>query len=142
MNDDQLAEGGGMISFEQTTSRQEQMIDIGKRVQEIVTRAGLEQGVCRIFVPHTTAAVTVNENADPDVQHDIFMSLASIVKDLPGFRHAGGNSTAHMKASLIGSSAHVFVEDGLLCFGTWQGLFLCDFDGPRRRQIWVDISET
>ncbi len=116
------------------------MVDINAQVQDIVRSGGLHQGICRVFVPHTTAAVTINENADPDVQHDVLLGLSSFVKDLPAFRHAEGNSSAHIKASLMGASAEVFVEAGRLVLGTWQSLFFCEFDGPRRRKVWVKLS--
>jgi secondary thiamine-phosphate synthase enzyme len=131
----------GIVSFDVPTARREQMIDINAEVQEIVARSGIRAGTCRVFVPHTSAAVTINENADPDVQHDILLGLSSFVKDLPVFRHAEGNSTAHIQASLMGSSAEVFIEGGRLRLGTWQSLFFCEFDGPRRRKVWVKLSE-
>ena len=143
MKDRPRAEGPGTISFEfeLATGRRQQLIDINAQVQEIVSRSGVRQGVCRVFVPHTTAAVTINENADPDVPHDILLGMASFVKNLPAFRHAEGNSTAHIQSSLMGASAQVFVEEGRLRLGTWQSLFFCEFDGPRHRKVWVKISE-
>ena len=132
---------GSVTELSLRTTRQEQMIDINARVQDLVSASGLRRGSVQVFVPHTTAAVTINENADPDVQHDVLLGLASFVEDLPAFRHAEGNSTAHIKASLFGSSEQVFIEDGRLRLGTWQSLFFCEFDGPRHRKLWVKLSE-
>lgn len=118
----------------------EALVDVTARVQAAVDASGVRSGLCTVFVPHTTAGVTINENADPDVPHDILLSLRNMVPDLPGFRHGEGNSSAHVKASLMGSSATVIVEEGRLRLGTWQGLFLAEFDGPRTRKVWVRVA--
>ena len=101
--------------------------------------SGRREGVCTVFVPHTTAGMTINENSDPDVKADILMTLRDAVPDALPYAHAEGNSPAHVKASLIGSSVAIIVEDGRLRLGTWQGICLCEFDGPRTRQVWVKV---
>ena len=102
------------------------------------TRAlGVENGVITVFVPHTTAGVTINENADPDVVADMDMILDRIIPWEAGYRHMEGNSASHVKASMMGSSAQVIVRDGQLQLGTWQGIYLCEFDGPRTRKVWI-----
>jgi secondary thiamine-phosphate synthase enzyme len=106
-----------------------------------VRGCGIRDGVCRVFVPHTTAAVTINENADPDVPRDMLASLERIVPRSDGYRHAEGNAAAHIKASLFGASQTLFVENGRLVLGTWQSLFFCEFDGPRTRQVLVRVTE-
>lgn len=118
----------------------EAFVDITARVQQVVDETGVADGVCTVFVPHTTAGVTINENADPDVQHDMLLALDRMVPDRPEFRHAEGNSTAHVKASLMGSSATVFVQGGRLRLGTWQGIYFAEFDGPRSRTVWVRVA--
>ncbi len=117
-----------------------EMVDITDRVQDVVSRSGIAEGFCCVFVPHTTAAVTINENADPDVRVDILKGLDSAVPLNAGYRHGEGNSAAHIKASLVGSSELVLVEGGRLVLGTWQSVFFCEFDGPRRRQVWVSCT--
>jgi len=116
------------------------MVDITDRVQDVVSRSGIAEGFCCVFVPHTTAAVTINENADPDVRVDILKGLDSAVPLNAGYRHGEGNSAAHIKASLVGSSELVLVEGGRLVLGSWQSVFFCEFDGPRRRQVWVSCT--
>jgi len=112
------------------------MVDITGNVQAAVRQAGLKTGIVTVFCPHTTAAITINENADPDVQRDLLMALERAVPD-EGFHHSEGNSDAHTKASLLGSSVTVLVEAGSLKLGTWQSVFFCEFDGPRQRKVWV-----
>ena len=113
------------------------MVDITGEVQSALRAAGLQDGVCVVFVPHTTAGVTINENADPDVVRDILATLARVVPEHGQYTHSEGNSDAHVKASLMGFSVEVVVEDGRLQLGTWQGIYFCEFDGPRTRQVWV-----
>ena len=122
--------------FELETRSRCEMLDITSRVQEAVRAAKLGAGIVTVFCPHTTAAITINENADPDVQRDLMMALARAVPD-EGFHHAEGNSDAHTKASLVGPSVTVLVEEGRLKLGTWQSVFFCEFDGPRQRKVWV-----
>lgn len=126
-------------SFPVKTSTQTEFIDVTHSVQEAVKKAGLEDGICIIFVPHTTAAVTINENADPSVIQDILMELNKIVPFKDQYRHREGNSPAHIKASLLGCSQTVFVESGKLVLGTWQGIFFCEFDGPRNRKVHIKV---
>jgi secondary thiamine-phosphate synthase enzyme len=121
-----------------TTSRTE-MVDITGQIQELVRQSGVEEGVCHIFEAHTTAGLTINENADPSVQADILMVLNKIISDKEAYRHLEGNSPAHIKASLMGSSLTVLVSNGRLLLGTWQGVFLCEFDGPRTRKVQIKI---
>jgi len=122
-----------------STSAREQLIDITREVQSAVSESNIENGICFVHIAHTTAGLTINENADPDVVYDILLSLDDIVKNLRGFRHGEGNSTAHVKSSLIGNSVSVPVENGRLKFGTWQGIYFCEFDGPRSRRVWVNV---
>lgn len=129
-----------MIELTVPTRSAEEMQDITRDVQQAVDRLGVRDGLCTVFVPHTTAAVTINENADPDVPHDLVLGLGEIVRDLPGFRHAEGNSAAHLKSSLVGCSAQVLIQGGRLALGTWQSLFFCEFDGPRTRKLWVSAT--
>ncbi len=113
--------------------------NITRAVQEVVDSSRIENGVCYVFVPHTTAAVTLNEQADPSVVEDIAEQLESIVPQQGNYHHSEGNSSAHIKASLFGSSEMVMVDDGRLVLGTWQGIFFCEFDGPRSRSVLVKI---
>jgi len=129
-----------MMTFSVKTNKQSELIDITPDVSRIVAASGISDGVCTVFIPHTTAAVTINENADPDVQRDILMEIDKIVPLQDGYRHAEGNSAAHLKSSLFGCSATVIVAGGRLRLGTWQSVFFCKFDGPRTREVWVQIS--
>jgi len=114
-------------------------IDITQKVNEAVKDSKISEGVCYVFIPHTTASVTINENADPDVFLDIKKELEKIVPFDDKYQHTEGNSAAHVKASIIGSTETVLVENGRLLLGTWQGIFLCEFDGPRQRKVFVKI---
>ncbi|MGB9835629.1 MAG: secondary thiamine-phosphate synthase enzyme YjbQ [Candidatus Saccharicenans sp.] len=127
------------FSFSLRTSKKEELVDLTGKIQELVTKSGLKNGLVVIYVPHTTCGVTINENADPDVQFDLLMALKKAIPDTLPYSHLEGNSPAHVKASLVGSSQIVLVEEGRLKLGTWQGIFLCEFDGPRLRQVWVKI---
>ena len=113
--------------------------NITRDVQEIVDSSDVESGVCHLFVPHTTAAVILNEQADPSVVEDIIAQLEAVAPQNGDYRHSEGNAPAHIKSSLLGSSAMVLVEDGRLVLGTWQGIFFCEFDGPRNRGLLVKI---
>ena len=117
-----------------------QLVDITSDVDSVVKKSGVKHGICRVFVPHTTAGVTINENADPDVAADLIDGLARIAPANEGYRHAEGNSDAHIKASLVGSDKAVMVQNGGLSLGTWQAVYFCEFDGPRTRQVWVDVQ--
>jgi len=123
----------------QTKTRTE-FIDITDAVQEFASKKNMDEGLITVFVPHTTAGITINENADPDVTADMETVLDDLIPWSNGYRHMEGNTAAHVKASMMGSSAQVIVEDGRLCLGTWQSLYFCEFDGPRTRQIWLKES--
>ena len=119
------------------TNTRTEFIDLTSQVQSAVRESGITQGLCHIFVPHTTAGVTINESADPAVKADILMVLNKLVGDKEPYLHLEGNSPAHIKASLMGSQVTVFVSGGRLLLGTWQGIFFCEFDGPRSRKVHV-----
>lgn len=127
-----------MKEIEVRTQSKEAMEDITSKVIEEISSSGIQTGICAIFVPHTTAGVTINENADPSVMEDILMTLQKIVPDSLPYRHSEGNSPAHVKASLIGSSVNVLIDKGRLSLGTWQGIIFCEFDGPRNRRVIVN----
>lgn len=126
-----------MIQFTVKTNARVDMIDVTGLIRAQIREKKLKNGLCHIFVPHTTAAVTINENADPDVPRDIITILDRIVPLTGNYRHAEGNSAAHVKASLIGASELVMVENGDLVLGTWQSVFFCEFDGPRTRKLII-----
>ena len=128
-----------METFSVRTSQRTEMLDITRQIQKAVTDSKVKNGICCVFVPHTTAAVTINENADPDVPRDIIMELGKMIPFDDTYRHTEGNSDAHIKASLVGSSKTIIVEDGKLALGTWQSVFFCEFDGPRNRRFLVKI---
>jgi len=115
------------------------MIDITRDVIAAVEKQGLSEGLVVIYTPHTTAAITINENADPDVSRDMLMELNKIVPLQDGYRHAEGNSAAHIKSSLFGASETLILADGEPVLGTWQGIYFCEFDGPRRRQVHIQV---
>jgi secondary thiamine-phosphate synthase enzyme len=121
------------------TTRRTEMVDITGQIQELVRQSGVKEGVCHIFEAHTTAGLTINENADPSVQADILMVLNQIISEKEAYRHLEGNSPAHIKASLMGPQLTVLVTNGRLLLGTWQGVFLCEFDGPRTRKVHLKI---
>jgi secondary thiamine-phosphate synthase enzyme len=121
------------------TNTQTQIIDITAQVQKVVRESGISEGLCCVFIPHTTAGVTINENADPSVKHDIIMELNKVIPLNDHYSHLEGNSAAHIKASIIGSSVNVPVENNNLLLGTWQGICFCEFDGPRQRNVYVKI---
>jgi len=128
-----------IAQLEINTKSRAELVDITAEVQRVVGESGLQSGICYVFVPHTTAGVIVNENWDPTVRADILMELDKIVPWNDNYRHAEGNAAAHIKASLAGSSQAIPVEDGRLVLGTWQGIFLAEFDGPRRRRVLVKL---
>lgn len=124
------------------TTQRDQFIDITPQVAGLVRQAGMQSGLVVVYVPHTTAGITINENADPDVKGDILMLLDEVIPwHHPKYRHGEGNSAAHLKAVLTGSSQTVIVENGRLQLGRWQGIFFCEFDGPRDRQVYVKLIE-
>jgi len=122
----------------QTHSRVE-MIDITTAVQKTIQEGGVKTGICLVYTPHTTAAITINENADPDVPRDILAALDKAVPLSANYRHAEGNSAAHVKSSLVGASEMVMIENGRLVLGTWQSIFFCEFDGPRTRKVSISV---
>lgn len=126
--------------FSISTSREE-MINITAQVSAAVKKDGIEEGICVVHVPHTTAAVTINENADPDVQHDLLLGLNAAFPGRKEFRHCEGNSSAHLKSSCIGCSQTIIISKGRLLLGTWQGIYFCEFDGPRQRKYYVKTME-
>jgi len=126
--------------FRVSTRSRSEMVDVTTQVETAVREAGVQNGDVVVFCPHTTAAITINENADPDVVHDVLLALDEMVpRSNPGFRHSEGNSDAHTKSSLVGCSAQVLVKDGGLVLGTWQALYFCEFDGPRSRRVMVQV---
>jgi secondary thiamine-phosphate synthase enzyme len=129
-----------MTSLTIRTSARCEMIDITALIAEEVRKSGIKDGFCHLFIPHTTAAITINENADPDVPRDILTALDRIIPLSDRYRHAEGNAAAHIKASLFGTSQTVFIKDGRLVLGTWQSLFFCEFDGPRTRKVLVRLD--
>jgi secondary thiamine-phosphate synthase enzyme len=128
-----------MKTLDIRTRSGEEIVDLTSEVQGVVVSSGIKDGLCVVFVPHTTAGVTINENADPDVRADILTALRRAVPDSLPYAHSEGNSPAHIKASLIGSSVTVIVEGGRLRLGTWQGIQFCEFDGPRSRKLYVQV---
>ena len=130
-----------MMRTEQLTTRsRNEIIDITAQVARVVRESGVADGLCVVFVPHTTAAVTINENADEDVRHDVLKSLAELVPEHePYYRHNEGNTDSHVKTALVGPSVTVIVEGGRLVLGTWQGIQFCEFDGPRTRTVHIKV---
>lgn len=119
---------------------QTELIDISSQIQDAVAASGINEGNCLVYVPHTTAAVTINESADPSVKADILMVLNEVIPWEAGYRHLEGNSPAHLKATLVGPSELIPIENSLLQLGTWQGIFFCEFDGPRTRRVHVSFT--
>lgn len=128
-----------MKILEVQSHSKEEFIDITSQVKEFVSSSIIKSGLCFIYVPHTTAGVMINENADPSVKKDIVMTLRTIVPDSLPYSHLEGNSPAHVKASLVGSSVSMIFENGELSLGTWQGIFFCEFDGPRKRRVFLKV---
>lgn len=129
--------------FSISTKRRCQMLDITGQVQSAVRDSAIMDGQAIVYCPHTTAAITINENADPSVVHDILLTLEELIPEhRNGYRHSEGNSDSHVKSSLVGCSEHVLISGGSLNLGTWQGVYFCEFDGPRHRRYSVQISGT
>lgn len=120
------------------TSRRDELVDITPLVMSVVKKSGVREGLCIVYCPHTTAGLTINENADPAVKSDILNGLDYMIPDI-NFTHMEGNSPAHIKASMMGFSLQVLIENGTLVLGTWQGIYLCEFDGPRNRKVYINI---
>ena len=125
-----------MQKFQVSTHERNQLIDITAQVKEVLNSSGVNNGICTVFTPHTTAGITINENADPDVTRDIIYGLNKIVP-IHGYYHAEGNSDSHIKSSLVGASEQIIIKDSKLMLGTWQGIYFCEFDGSRIREVWV-----
>ena len=123
------------------TNNRIELTDITDKVKALVAKAKIKEGFCVIFCPHTTAGLTINENADPSVQKDIINALNRMVPEKAGYEHGEGNADSHVKSSLFGSSLTVFIENSQLAFGTWQGIYFCESDGPRSREVWVKLRE-
>lgn len=124
-----------------TSERKEELIDITEKISKTIADSDTKKGLCFLFTPHTTAAITINENADPDVTRDIIYGLKKIVPE-NGYHHREGNSSAHIKSSMIGCSQDIIIENSKLLLGTWQGIYFCEFDGPRSRKVFVEIMKT
>jgi len=127
--------------FKVSTSRRNELVDITGEIRSAISESGIQNGCCHIFVPHTTAAVTINEKADPNVPRDISNSMEKIVPPDWGYTHAEGNSDSHIKSSMVGASEMVLISDSKPVLGTWQAVFFCEFDGPRTRKCMVRVSE-
>lgn len=121
------------------STKNTQMIDITAKVEEIIKELKIENGICMVYCPHTTAAITINENADPDVTIDIIKEINKIVPFEDNYRHSEGNSAAHLKASLFGFTQNIIINYGKLLLGTWQGIYFCEFDGPRSRKVFIKV---
>jgi secondary thiamine-phosphate synthase enzyme len=129
-----------MHTFGVTTHERSEMVEISDQVRGAVRASGVREGICVVYCPHTTGAITVNENADPDVVHDLMLWYNRVVpKEQVGFRHIEGNSDSHIKSTLVGPSATLLIADGQLVLGRWQGVFFCEFDGPRSRKVHVQV---
>ncbi len=122
------------------TNKRIDFVDVTNDIRSLVHKSGVEAGILTVYVPHTTCGITINEHADPDVVRDIHYQLEKIVPYQKGYQHLEGNADSHIKTTLVGSSEQVIIENGTLILGTWQGIFLCDFDGPRTRKIHVKIT--
>ena len=121
------------------TQQKQELIEITSQVERVVREAGVEEGLCVVFVPHTTAGIIINENADPSVREDVLMMLAKLIPQSSHYKHSEGNSPTHIKSSLVGSSVQVPISGGRLALGTWQGIMFCEFDGPRAREAWISL---
>lgn len=131
-----------MKILEIKTNKKTEFVDITDKINKILKEENAKNGVCYLYIPHTTAGITINENADPSVKEDIINTLDKIIPEDWNYEHLEGNSPAHIKSSLIGHSEIVFIENGELVLGNWQGIFLCEFDGPRKRKVFIKIIES
>ncbi|NOZ60078.1 MAG: YjbQ family protein [Calditrichaeota bacterium] len=128
-----------MFEFNVRTNSQTELVKIDHLVNRAIEESGIKDGICEIFIPHTTAAVTINEGADPSVVRDFLFEINKVIPLSDGYHHSEGNSAAHIKSSLVGCSETVIVENGRAKLGTWQSVFFCEFDGPRSRRVWIKI---
>ena len=123
------------------TQKRVQMVDITSQIHKVINKHKVKEGMAHVFCPHTTAAVTINENCDPSVQQDINESLVKLIPHHSHYAHTEGNADAHIKAAVMGSSRTIFIQAGKISLGTWQGIFFCEFDGPRTREVWVKVTK-
>ena len=130
----------GFVNIKVQSSSQTEFIDITARIKRAVSDDRVKDGICTVYIPHTTCGVTINEAADPDVKTDMLKELNKIVPFNDGYRHMEGNSAAHIKTSLMGSSVSVPLQNGRLMLGTWQGIYVCEFDGPRNRSVYISVT--
>lgn len=137
---EQNGEGDAVKEIRVSTKSRTELVDITNELQKVVAESGVPDGVCHVYVPHTTAGVTINENADPSVREDILMELNKIIPLQDNYKHLEGNAAAHIKATIVGSSETILVERGRLMLGTWQGVFFCEFDGPRTRRVLTRVA--
>lgn len=129
-----------MYTIEINTNKRSEMIDITQEIKTIVSKSEINKGVCTVYIPHTTAGITINENADPSVSYDIITTLDNMIPWNNKYSHIEGNSAAHIKSSLLGHSVNIIIENKRLLLGTWQGIFFCEFDGPRKRKIFIELT--
>jgi secondary thiamine-phosphate synthase enzyme len=134
-----ILEDLAMLHEYSLSAQREDFYNITSQVREAINKSGVTSGIAVVFCPHTTAGITINENADPDVVHDLLIGLDKAFPDRSEFRHGEGNSAAHLKASAMGSSAMIIIENGKLLLGTWQGIYFCEFDPPRNRKFYVKV---
>ncbi|MGA2420046.1 MAG: secondary thiamine-phosphate synthase enzyme YjbQ [Candidatus Acidiferrum sp.] len=128
-----------MHTLQLKTHLRTQLLDVTNEIQSLVTKSATQSGICYLYVPHTTAAITINEHADPDVAHDVEGIFDRLIPHRGPYKHSEGNSDSHMKAILVGATQNIFIENGRLALGRWQGIFFCEFDGPRDRKLHVKI---
>ena len=128
-------------TFNVQTHSQTEFLDITDQIQKIISDNRIRQGLSQLFIPHTTAGITINENADPSVKHDMIMELNKVIPFDDNYHHMEGNSAAHIKSSLMGVSLSMIIDQGRLVLGTWQGIYFCEFDGPRQRKVWLKLLE-
>ena len=131
---------GDMETLNVKTNQRSEMVELTSQVQAVIDAAAVDNGTALVYVPHTTAGITINENADPDVKRDLLYKLKKEIPQSDGYHHAEGNSDSHLKASMMGISEHILFESGKLVLGRWQGIYFCEFDGPRSRQLIVRLS--
>ncbi len=129
-----------LTTLQVKSSQRSEMIDVTGQVQNVVSKSGIKDGICYLYVPHTTGAITINEGADPNVVVDILTTLDRLIPWRNNYRHMEGNAAAHIKTSLMGSSERIFIDNGKLVLGTWQRIFFCEFDGPRTRKLLIKIA--
>lgn len=125
-----------------STKKRTDFVEITQQIEEVIKKQNIKNGVCFLFVPHTTCGLTINENADPSVRRDIMEKLEELVPENDNYSHTEGNADSHIKSTITGHSLIIFIENGALQLGTWQGIYLCEFDGPRTRQVWIKIVPT